>query len=549
MIFLILGAILALVAGYIFYGRFLAKSYGLDDRSPTPAVAMHDGMDYFPARRIILFGHHFSSIAGAGPIVGPIMAAVAFGWLPALLWILLAVIFIGAMHDFSALVASIRHRARSIGEIIKEYISPWGQKLFLIFLWLALVYVIIVFLDLTSKTFLANGGVATSSALYILLAILFGITLYRLKISIFLLSVIFLPLVFFIIWLGQKIPLGRELIPALLYEDPTTTYKLALLLYCFFASIIPVWLLLQPRDYLSSFILYGCVLGGGLGLLVGALQGRLLIKYDYFTSYFHPELGGMFPILFITIACGAVSGFHCVVASGTTAKQLARESDAKVIGYGGMLMEGVVALIALSSVVIFSSSESLLKENPVRIFAGGLGRFLHAFSIPQKFGETFGLLAISVFILTTLDTCTRIGRFLLEELFGLGKGISARMLSTLATLTIPAMLLMMRFKDPQGKIIPIWKMIWPVFGSTNQLIAGLALLAIACWLRSLGRNAFFVIIPMIIMIGVTSWSLGLLVLNPAQTILVRLTAGGLLILAIFLVIEALRTGLWRRRRS
>lgn len=531
----VLGSFGALLIGYLVYGRFLASRFKLDNTQATPADTMCDGVDYVPTRAAILFGHHFSSIAGAGPIVGPIFAATAFGWLPGLVWIILAVIFIGGMHDFSVLVASIRHRARSIAEIARQYIGPLAYRLLLAFLWLAVIYVIIVFMDLTSATFVAEGSVASSSAMYIFLAICFGIAIYRLKLPILLGSAVFIPLVFMLIWLGQLIPIDPKLLPPILRDDPATTWNAILLLYCLFASIAPVWLLLQPRDYLSSFLLYTCLLGGGIGVLVGASEGDLRLSYPCFTSWWHPKYGGLIPVLFILIACGAVSGFHSLVASGTTAKQLAKESHARPIGYGAMLIEGVLAIIALCCVIIVAKGETILEKQPIQIFASGISRFFSSLGVPSRLGETFGLLAVSAFILTTLDTCTRIGRFLFEEFFGMPKGILSRLSSTVVTLVPPAIFVMTQFKDPEGRPIPAWKMIWPVFGSTNQLIAGLALLTVACWLSSIKRGGVFILIPMFIMLVVTTWSLGGMVLNPAQTLVVRIIAAGLLGLAIILI--------------
>jgi carbon starvation protein len=307
---ILLIAVAAFILAYVFYGRFLAKRYELDDSHLTPSHISYDGIDRVPAHKAVLLGHHFSSIAGAAPIVGPIIAGLAFGWLPVVLWIVLGTIFIGGVIDFSALTASIRHNARSIAEIARQYMSPLAYRLLLAFIWLTLVYVLTVFADLTATTFTDDGGVASSSLMYIALAILFGLALYKMKISLLRASIIFVPLVFIAIWAGQKMPLSANMIPTIVAGDPKKTWALVLIIYCFIASTTPVWLLLQPRDYLSSYLLYASVLSG----FVGIIAGKFSIQYPAFTTWSVPATGTLFPILFITVACGACSGFHSIVA-------------------------------------------------------------------------------------------------------------------------------------------------------------------------------------------------------------------------------------------
>ena len=536
MLVVILFAVTVLfLLAYAIYGRFLVKRYEIDDNRPTPSHTDYDGIDRVPAHKAVLLGHHFSSIAGAGPIVGPVIAALAFGWLPVLAWVILGSILIGGVHDFSALIASVRHKARSIAEIAKEYVSPLAWKLFLAFIWLSLVYVLGVFTDLTAASFVENGGVATSSLLFIVLAIGFGVSVYRLKLGVLPASLIFVPLVFFSVWLGQQIPIQPEAINSVVAWDPKKVWSIFLIAYCFFASTLPVWFLLQPRDYLSSFLLYSSVLGGFAGILFGGLQ----INYPAFKAWNSAEVGTLFPMLFITVACGACSGFHALVASGTSSKQINKESDAKFIGYGAMLIEGLVAVIALATVIVLAKDDPLTTKVPLVIYGEGMGRFLSVFGAPHAFGVSFGLLALSTFILTTLDTATRLGRYVFEEFFSL-KDTSARYLSTVATLVLPAILVLITLKDPAGNPIPAWKAIWPVFGATNQLLAGLVLLVVAVWLRKTGRKTGFVLGPMFFMNVVTVWALVLLLLRYRFSA-VGIIAAILLLLAIVLIVEACRT--------
>jgi len=531
MLSLIFGCIIMIfIFAYFCYSKFLAKKYDLNDKNSTPAHTMYDGIDYVPARAPVLLGHHFSSIAGAGPIVGPIIAGLAFGWLPALVWVVLGSIFIGGVHDFSALVASIRHKGRSIAEIAKGHMSRQAYLLFLGFIWFALVYVLTVFMDLTASTFKMDGGVATSSIIFIFLAIGFGYCLYRLKLPLGLLTIFFVSLLFFSVWLGQQLPLNN--IPPLL-GDTAKTWDVFLVIYCFFASVTPVWLLLQPRDYLSSYLLYSSALGGFLGILFG----RFPLNYPHFVSWEAANLGGLFPLLFVTVACGAISGFHALVASGTSSKQLDKESDAKIIGYGAMLTEGLVAVIALATVMILNRSDELAGKPPLVVYGTGMGKFLSIFRINPKFGFSFGLLALSTFILTTLDTATRLARYVFQEFFGL-KGPKTRYFATFVTLILPTIFVLVNLKDAQGNPMPAWKIVWPVFGATNQLLAALTLLVIIVWLKKgRGGRLLYLLLPMIFMLGMTIWALALLIFQYRLS-LVGALAIVLFLLALMLIAEA-----------
>ncbi|HBA86131.1 MAG TPA: carbon starvation protein A [Verrucomicrobia bacterium] len=515
LLFIVCCVILGL--GYVFYGRFIERRLDVHDGRTTPAHIVCDGVDYVPTANSVLFGHHFSSIAGAGPIVGPIIAGLAFGWGPALLWIVLGALFIGGTHDFTALVASIRHRARSVGELCRELLSPLAYYMFLIFIWFTLIYVLMVFLDLTALSYAPHvnpasataqsqlrqgGAVATASMGYIVLAVLFGLCVYRFKVSVLKASLIFIPLVFAALWLGNLMPLCGERFPVL-WGSPTNTWKAVLLIYCFVASVLPVWVLLQPRDYLSSFLLYSSLLAGGLGIVITGFHGTAPIQYPFFIAWSDAQLGFIFPALFVTVACGAVSGFHSIVASGTTSKQLKSESSARLIGYGSMLVEAVLAVIALATVMILSKGSS---GQPVALFAQGFGRFVEILGVPPHMASTFALLAVSTFLLTTLDTCTRLSRFIFEEIFNI-RGALARYIGTAATLLIPALTVFREIPGAGGVLMPVWKAIWPAFGATNQLMAALALLVVYTWLKQEGRKTVFVLIPMSFMCATSLTSL------------------------------------------
>ena len=527
-------SILLFVLAYRYYGRFLDRHFEIDDNRKTPSHTDYDGVDKVPTKTAVLLGHHFSSIAGAGPIVGPIIAAAAFGWVPAILWVIIGSIFIGGVHDFSSLVASIRHKAKSIAEIAKEYMTPLSYKLFLVFIWLAMVYILIVFVDLTSTTFVSHGEVASSSTFFIFLAIVFGRVLYKMKIPLMRASLIFVPLVFVGVWIGYVFPLETSSLPGIFQSNPGRFWNIILIIYAFIAAISPVWVLLQPRDYLSSFLLYATLLGAFIGIIFGGFD----FQYPAFTTWSDIDRGTLFPILFITIACGACSGFHSIVASGTTSKQLNCETDARKIGYGAMLIEGIVAVIALFTVAMLVKNDDLVHQAPLVVFGTGMGNFLSILGIPFEVGLSFGILAVSTFLLTTLDTSTRLARYILEELLNVTNA-SSRYLSTLATLVIPVIFTFVTLYDAQGNTIPAWKAVWPVFGSTNQLLAGLALLVVYVWQKRKGKKTFFLVVPMVFMLSMTLWALTQLIYQSGFSS-IGIISMILLVLAVILVFEAIK---------
>ncbi len=554
---LLLAAIALFAVAYRVYGFWISRQFGLSDNHRVPSETQYDGTDFMPAPAPVLFGHHFSSIAGAGPIVGPILAGLFFGWVPAVLWIVFGSIFVGGVHDFGSMIASVRHKARSVAELARDYITPLSFKLFLAFIWMALVYVIVVFMDLTAASFVdtfdASGaesaqgtGVAVASGIFVVLALLLGVINHRTKIPLWASTFVFVPILLVAIAWSAGIHSTGGYIPEI-FSNAKHFWIVLLLLYCVIASVTPVWILLHPRDYLSSFLLYAVMLGGGVGVIVGALKGGLDTTWPAFVSPSHPvftdvaHLGPLFPILFITIACGACSGFHSIVASGTTAKQIGCESDTRRIGYGGMLVEGVVAVLALATIMGLSFGADALRGNPVVLFSTGIGRFMTMLGIPYAFGSMLGLLALSTFLLTTLDTCTRLGRYVLQEFFAWDNSrTSVRWGATVATLVFPAGLAFLSYTTPTGEVIPVWRAIWPVFGGTNQLLAGLALLALTMWLRRTGRRWMFAGIPMVFMIGMTVSALILLVTNANTVPPVRYIAMFLLALASVMIFEASR---------
>lgn len=531
-IFLIILALF--VIAYRVYGKFLDKTFDVDVKRKTPSHTQYDGIDRVPTKTPVLLGHHFSSIAGAGPIVGPIIAGAAFGWVPAILWIVLGSIFVGGVHDYSSLMASIRHKAKSIAEIANEYMTPLSFKLFLAFIWLTMIYILIVFVDLTSSTFVTNPEVGTSSTLFIFLALVFGILSFRMKLPLLWTSLIFVPILFLGIYWGHVFPLDEHVLPSFFNQNPGRWWNVILIIYAFFAAILPVWLLLQPRDYLSSFLLYACILGA----LIGILFGSNTLEYPAFTVWKDIDRGTLFPILFITIACGACSGFHSIVASGTTSKQLNLETDARKIGYGAMLIEGLVAVIALFGVAMLAKGDPITKQAPLAIFGSGMGKFLSTVGLPYELGTSFGILAVSTFLLTTLDTSTRLGRYIFEEFFDL-KGKNVRFISTAITLAAPLIFSFVPIYDAQGNPVPAWKAVWPVFGATNQLLAGLALLVVFVWLKRLGKKTIFVAIPMAFMLVMTLWALVQLIYQSGFNA-IGIIATLLLILALILVFEAIK---------
>lgn len=521
-------AIIFIVA-YFTYGKYLDKKLGVDPKRKTPAHEMADGIDYVATNRPILLGHHFATIAGGGPIVGPVSAAV-FGWIPALLWIVLGSIFFGGTHDYGSLQASIRHKAQSIGTIIKEYIGTRGQTLFLSFSIATLILIVGVFTVLVADTFASTPEAATASLLFIALAILFGFAINQLRMNFVVASIIGVILLFTCIWLGILYPIQLS----------STTWVFILLIYAYVASILPVWLLLQPRDYLNSYLLYGMMLGG----FIGVLFYNPMIQLSGFTGFYNETLGPLFPILFITIACGAISGFHSLVASGTTAKQLNNERDGRFIAFGGMLIEGFLAVIVLTSVAYLTTgafTERLATSGgPIPTFALGLAEFMSAFGLPLATGVTFVSLAASAFLMTTLDSATRLGKYGVQEFAeGRSKFFHNHYVAT-AVIVIGAGAL---------ALSGTWSQLWPLFGSANQMLGALALMAVSAWLIRRGVKTLFTLIPMTFMFIVTLSALIVLMYQNFNIGNYFLAIAGFVLfgLCIFLMIEAWNSFVTRKK--
>ncbi|MEK7766884.1 MAG: carbon starvation CstA family protein [bacterium] len=407
----------------------------------------------------------------------------------------------------------MRHLARSVDELVNRYIWMLSYVLFLLFIWLSLLYVIVVFTDLTAAAFVAmpyGPGVASSSALYLAVAVALGVALYRFGLPLWLATAVGVPLVGFIIWLGQALPLT---VPPLPGGSAQQSWDLIILGYCFVASIIPIWLLLQPRGYLGAYFLYATFVAGLVGTLLGGVPVEYPASIPRVLFGFGPGAAfPIFPLLFTTIACGACSGFHGIVSSGTTSKQLRRETDARMVGYGGMLLEGFVAVVALATVMMLAPGSEGLTRSPDEIYAFGLARFLQLFGIPVALSVAFGKLAFATFIYDTLGVATRLGRYVFQELTGL-KGRRGAILATLATLAVPAVTVLMTFTNDAGAAVPLWKKFWPVFGASNQMLAALSLIGITIWLRREGRNWLVTGIPALFMLAITLWSL-LIIIQP-----------------------------------
>ena len=454
--------------------------------------------------------------------MGPIVAAV-FGWIPVFLWIVLGTVFIGAVHDTGALYTSIRHRAKSIAEILKDNVGISGKKLFAAFAWLTLILVLAVFTVVVANAFVSIPSVATSSILFIALAILFGYFVYRRGAPLAVTSVIGVVLLALCVWLGVLFPLSLSF----------TWWVFLLLGYAFIAASLPVWLILQPRDYLNSFLLYAFLIAA----VIGIFATNPAVKLPAFTS-FQTDLGFLFPILFVTVACGAISGFHSLVSSGTTSKQLSSETHIKPIGYGGMLLEGLLAVIALTTVayLLLGDYTALLKEvGWGGVFSQGIGNFLTSIGIPLAVGTGFGGLVLAAFALTTLDTATRLCRFMLVELTEKEEGKPSTIVSVITNRYAAGIIgvgLAVWLALSGG-----WKTLWPLFGSANQLMASLALLAVVAWLTRMGKDNKFVLYPMFFMMAVTLTALVFMFLKTvaAANIVQSIVVVVLFILAIVLV--------------
>ena len=569
---ILLVGIVILVLGYIFYGGWLAKQWGVDPKRTTPAHELEDGNDYVPAKAPVLMGHHFSSIAGAGPINGPIQAAV-FGWVPVMLWVLIGGIFFGAVHDFGALFASVRNKGQSIGEVIAESIGSRAKKLFLTFSYLTLILVVAAFASIVANTFkatytesgaldevasAANASTAMISILFIIIAIIFGMMVYRRNASLVVSTVVGVAAIVVCMVVGYNWH------PIYLNGS---TWMVIVGIYIAIASVTPVWILLQPRDYLSSFLLYGMMIIA----VVGIVGAHPTLSIPAFTGFIDKaeygsgvSLGSMFPALFVTIACGAISGFHSLVGSGTTAKQLDKESDAQPIAYGGMLIECALALISLCAVgYIWSEYVPNGITTPTAVFATGISRMCA--TIPFLAGAenviyAMLILAVSAFCLTSLDTATRLARYMFQEFWlepgqtwkdatGFKRVLTNPYVATLITVVLGIALGMTGYAK-----------IWALFGAANQLLAALGLLAVAAWLGTMGKNNKMFLFPMAFMLVVTIVSL-------CQTILTNFkaaTAGTgevlwcwiraglgtlLVILAIVLAIEGVQTIMSKKKAN
>jgi carbon starvation protein len=563
---LLLICIVILACGYVFYGGWLCKQWGVgESKEPTPAHRLEDGVDYVPAKAPVLMGHHFSSIAGAGPITGPIGAAI-FGWLPVTLWILIGGIFFGGVHDFGALFASVRHNGQSIGEVISANMSRRAKRLFIIFSYLTLILVVAAFASIVASTFgatvdesgaidVAASGTAASvamvSILFIVIAIVFGFCVYRRNVPMGIASVIGVIAIVVIMAIGMNFH------PIYL---TTKTWMIIVGIYIAVASVTPVWILLQPRDYLSSFLLYAMMAVALVGVIIshaalGGADGLPAV-----TSFAVDNGNGtqyMFPILFTTVACGAISGFHSLVSSGTTSKQLDKETDAKPIAYGGMLLECVLAVVTVCAINFAykynaANPDSAL-SGATAIFGGGIAQMYAGFgSGTVTVMRTLLTLTYSAFCLTSLDTATRLARFMFQEFWlepgqtpkdikdGWKKLMVNPYFATIITVVLGIILGMTGYSK-----------IWGLFGAANQLLAGIGLLAVATWLGNIGKNNKMFLIPMAFMIVVTICSLVLTIKNQlglisagtadwgayAQSIIGAL----LIVLAIVLVIEGIQT--------
>ena len=551
---IILAAIVLLVIGYFTYGSYLAKQWGVDPNKKTPAIEMEDGVDYVAAPAAVLMGHHFSSIAGAGPINGPIQAAV-FGWVPVFLWCIIGGIFFGGLQDFGSLFASVRHGGKSVGEIIQSSMGKKAKKLFVIFALLVLMLVIASFVNVVAGTFLTaadagqvgfvakptgNQTTAMISLLFIVLAIIYGYVTNKLGVKTVPATIagIIGIVVITIIGLNFGFAMSR------------TAWIIFIGAYISIASLVPVWILLQPRDYLSSFLLYGMIALAVIGIILTAITGNATFSIPAFTGW-EASVGTMFPALFITVACGACSGFHSLIATGTSSKQLDNEKNAKFIGYGSMLIESALGIISLIAVGMIWEKYSAGGLTPPAAFASGIATMFDA-DTTTVYATIYALLtlAVSVFALTSLDTGTRLSRFMFAELFlkegeeswkdakGIRKILSNPVFATLFMVVIGCILGGLSLSQ-----------IWQLFGAANQLLAGIALMAVAAWLGEVGKNNKMFFIPMAFMLVATITSLVLTVTKKIALVAAggaawgdwfqMLFAAAMVILAVILVVESI----------
>lgn len=508
-----------LLLAYILYGRWIAKKWGVDPKRKTPAYEQRDGVDYEPAPKSIVFGHQFASIAGAGPINGPIQAAM-FGWVPVLLWVLIGGVFFGAVQDFAAMYASVRNKGRSIGYIIEKYIGKTGKKMFLLFCWLFCILVVAAFADIVAGTFMgftvtegvksanitANGAVATTSMMFIAFAVILGLILKYTKLPTAINTIIAIAILIVSIFIGLKLPIFLSL----------DVWHIFVFIYIFVASVVPVWILLQPRDYLNSYLLVAMIIAAVIGVFIANPQ----INLPAFVGF---EVDGnyLFPILFVTIACGAVSGFHSLVSSGTASKQIKNEKDMLPVSFGSMLLESMLAVIALIAVASFATGEAAAQgwNTPAQVFAGAVSGFLTTLGLPSDIVYTLITLSISAFALTSLDSVARVGRLSFQELFlddsvtddNMGKVrrvLTNKYFATIITLVLAYGLTLVGYKN-----------IWALFGASNQLLSVFAFLACAVFLKRTKKVRWFMYIPLGVMLAVTFSALGMTIYKKATSLI------------------------------
>ena len=551
---IILAAIVLLVIGYMTYGSWLAKEWGVDPTRETPAKTMEDGVDYVAAKPAVLMGHHFSSIAGAGPINGPIQASV-FGWLPVFLWCVIGGIFFGGLQDFGTLFASVRHGGKSVGEIIGDTMGPRAKKLFIIFALLVLILVIASFVNVVAGTFMtaadagqagfvgnptSNQTTAIISVLFIVLAIIYGMLTNRMGMKTLPATIIGLVGIVVSIAIGLNVGLAMG----------RTTWIILIGLYITVASLIPVWIMLQPRDYLSSFLLYAMMAVAVCGIIFTAFSGSAHFQLPAFTGFNNEKLGFMFPTLFITVACGACSGFHSLISTGTSSKQLDNEGNAKLIGYGSMLIESALGVISLIAVgMVFDQYVAGEFGSPAVAFAQGIASMFYG----NRVIAALLTLAVSVFALTSLDTGTRLSRFMFSELFLTEDEATWKDAKNPVRKVLAHPLFGTTFMVVIGCILGGLKLsaIWALFGAANQLLAGIALLAVCAWLGEVGKNNKMFFIPMVFMLCATLTSLVITVINKFKAIgggegvwgdyFQLIFALAMAILAVILVIEGIQT--------
>ncbi len=506
---IVLIGIVCLGAGYLLYGRWLANKWGLDTKAKTPAFTHEDGEDYVPSSKFTVFSHQFSSIAGAGPVTGPILASV-FGWVPVLLWLIVGGLFFGAVQDFGALYASVKNEGKSMGMIIEKYIGKTGRKLFMLFCWLFTLLVIAAFTDMVAGTFVAKGvegmtektanadaSAASISMLFIVVAIIFGLVQKSIakagkKMNEWVKAIVAIVLLVAMFAVGMALPIYAT----------KSAWIYIIMAYLFLASVMPMWLLMQPRDYMTTFMLLGMIIGAVLGVVV-AHPSMNLNAFNGFTVGSGASKQMLFPTLFVTIACGAVSGFHSLVSSGTSSKTISNEKDMPMVGYGAMVVEsllGIVALVVVGAVAVNGTKPA---GTPFAIFSTGVAGFLEKLGVPVHVATVFMTMCVSALALTSLDSVARIGRMSFQELFYGDSTDPATMTPVQRVLTNKyfATVITLFF----GYLLTLggYNNVWPLFGSANQLLAAMVLIAIAVFLKTTGRTGWTLYAPMFIMLAVT----------------------------------------------